>query len=189
MTLTQGQIEEIRQGNIKAFELLFAEYYHKVRAFAFGMLKNEQEADEVAQVVFTKIWICRDRLVPSLSLTNYIFTIARNEVNDFFRQSFYLKNFRDVYLIHNKESLYEIDNEIDVKQMRGMLDDVIAEMPAQRQKIFIMSRKRFMTNEEIAAALGISKRTVEKHISLALATIREKLGEFMLWAIIFLFQY
>ena len=49
-----------------------------------------------------------------------------------------------------------------------------------------MSRRQFLTNDEIASKLGLSKRTVEKHISLALATIRDRLGDFFLWLLIFL---
>ena len=111
--MTERHIEEIRRGSIKAFEVLFNEYYHKVKSFAFGMLKNELEAEEVAQVVFTKVWISRDRIVSSKSLSAYIFTITRNEVVDFFRADFYYKNFL-IILIH--QFRYHIVQRIFVKQ-------------------------------------------------------------------------
>lgn len=184
--MTERHIEEIRRGSIKAFEVLFNEYYHKVKSFAFGMLKNELEAEEVAQVVFTKVWISRDRIVSSKSLSAYIFTITRNEVVDFFRADFYYKNFKEGYLANNSQSTCEIESDIDVRQMKNMLDQAVSEMPSQRQKVFIMSRTLMMSNDEIAQSLGISKRTVEKHISMALAFLREKLGDFMVWILFFL---
>ena len=67
-----------------------------------------------------------------------------------------------------------------------MLDQAVSEMPAQRQKVFIMSRTLLMSNDEIAQSLGISKRTVEKHISIALAFLRKKLGDFMVWILFFI---
>ena len=48
-----------------------------------------------------------------------------------------------------------------------------------------MSREQFLSNDEIAKTLGLSKRTVEKHISLALATIIKNLGDFLYWLFIF----
>lgn len=45
-------------------------------------------------------------------------------------------------------------------------------MPPQRKQIFCMSRRQGMSIEEISKKLGISKRTVETHISLALRSLR-----------------
>lgn len=58
-------------------------------------------------------------------------------------------------------------------------------MPPQRRTIYQMSREQFLSNDEIAKTLGLSKRTVEKHISLALATIKKNLGDFLFWLFIF----
>ncbi len=64
--------------------------------------------------------------------------------------------------------------------------ETVDAMPEQRRLVFRMSRWQFLSNDEIAVRLGISKRTVEKHISLALAEIRRKLGEFLFFLFIFL---
>ena len=51
----------------------------------------------------------------------------------------------------------------------------IASMPEQRRRIFLMSREDGMSNADIADRLGISKRTVETHISLSLAQLKKLL--------------
>ena len=79
-----------------------------------------------------------------------------------------------------------MDPDYDIKDMRRILDDTIASMPDQRRRIFIMSRRQFMTNDEIADKLGISKRTVEKHISLALRELRAQMGDFLVFIALFL---
>ena len=48
-------------------------------------------------------------------------------------------------------------------------------MPPVRQRVFIMSRLRHKRNKEIAEALGITEKTVEVHITLALKQLREQL--------------
>lgn len=69
-------IENIRKGNINAFEHLFNQYYLKVRNFAFGFVKQMDMAENIAQNVFMKIWIGRENLVPDKSIDSYIFTIV-----------------------------------------------------------------------------------------------------------------
>ena len=186
MALTIEQIEMIRAGSIAAFELLFKEYYRQVRAFAYGFLKNEQEADDAAQIVFTKLWIRREHLAPDKVLNNYIFAITRNVVNDMFRDKHHFSNFYTHIQSQNRKETYELDPDYDIKDMRRILDDTIASMPDQRRRIFIMSRRQFMTNDEIADKLGISKRTVEKHISLALRELRAQMGDFLVFIALFL---
>lgn len=56
-------------------------------------------------------------------------------------------------------------------------------MPEQRKKIFKMSRKQGLSNEEIAQRLHINKRTVENHITNALAEIRKTVGRTLIFFI------
>ncbi len=55
MQITSQQIEEIRAGKIKTFEILFNAYYPRVKSFAFGMIKDQYEAEEIAQKCILKV--------------------------------------------------------------------------------------------------------------------------------------
>ena len=184
-TLTPSQIEEIRQGKIKAFEQLFNLFYPRVKNFAFGMIKNQDEAEEIAQNVFMKLWINRLNLSTDNSLSSYIFTIVQNEVYDFFRDKYYSLHYRESILSKAGIPEYEIDSEYNIKEIKEIVSTTLESMPEQRRLVFRMSREQFLTNDEIATKLGLSKRTVEKHISLALATIKRNLGDFLFWLFIF----
>ena len=65
-----------------------------------------------------------------------------------------------------------IDNELHYKELMDIVKEEIERMPAQRRRIFLMSRREGLSNEQIAQELGLSKRTVETHISLALQQLR-----------------
>ncbi|MCM1177990.1 MAG: RNA polymerase sigma-70 factor [Ruminococcus flavefaciens] len=187
--LTEEQIEKVRDGNIAAFEAFFNHYYPRIRSFALGFLKDTDEAEEAAQIVFMKIWQGRSRLLPGRQPDSYVFTITRNVVNDMFRDRYYFQHYREQYLSDRHETDYEIDREIDIRDISKSIDEIVESMPEQRRQVFVLSRRYYLTNDEIARRLDISKRTVEKHISLALKTIRQKKGDFFLWLILFVINF
>ena len=69
--------------------------------------------------------------------------------------------------------------------MQKALDDAIEELPPRRRDIFRMSRFEYMTTKEIAGRTGLSVRTVEKHIELALRDLRSRLSPFLFFLTVF----
>ena len=61
-------------------------------------------------------------------------------------------------------------------ETRSRMQDLISKMPIQRRTVFVMSRNQGMTNKQIAEALQISVKTVERHMTLALAELRENIS-------------
>ena len=59
-------------------------------------------------------------------------------------------------------------------------------MPPQRQRIFVMSREENLSRQEIAERLGLSVRTVDKHLELALRELRNHLKDFQFILLLFL---
>ncbi|NDV46584.1 RNA polymerase sigma-70 factor [Paludibacter sp. 221] len=186
--LSKHQIEEIRQGKIAAFEDLFNLFYSRVKNFAQGMIKNEDTAEEIAQNVFMKVWMNREKLSADLSFSSYIFTITQNEVHDYFRSKYYFLHYQESLQKVDSKLEYEIDSEYNIKEIKELVNTTLLSMPEQRKLVFKLSREKFLTNDEIAQKLNISKRTVEKHISLALATIKKNLSDFLFWIFIFFIQ-
>lgn len=114
MQITSQQIEEIRAGKIKTFEILFNAYYPRVKSFAFGMIKDQYEAEEIAQNVFLKLWSNREKLSSDNTLSSYIFTIVQNEVYDFFREKHYSLGYQEKMLSTPQNLQYEIDSEYNI---------------------------------------------------------------------------
>ena len=71
----------IKLGDEQAFELLFRKFYVRLCSFANKFLDDPEEAQEIVQEVFTKIWEGRNDIDPEDSLRSYIFKIAQNLIN------------------------------------------------------------------------------------------------------------
>jgi len=76
------------------------------------------------------------------------------------------------HLPNNYVSNMDIEAEVILNEKVNILNSRINKMPKQRKKVFMMSRMEGLSNEEISNILGLSKRTVENHISLALKDLR-----------------
>ena len=74
-----------------------------------------------------------------------------------------------------------IESAYDLSHIKELVMTEVENMPPQRRTVFIMSRLQGLSNDEIATKLDISKRTVERHLNMALHLLREKLGEFLYW--------
>ena len=74
---------------------------------------------------------------------------------------------------------------VDVRERVGFIDSVMRSMPDKRREIFAMRYDRNMTNAEIARALNLSIRTVEKHVDLAIKQIRKTISVVMLFFVMF----
>lgn len=165
--------DAFRKGDQRAFRRFFTHWYAKVWGFALKMTGQDWAADEIAQNVFCKIWAHRETIadMDSGNVSGYIFTITRNEVMDWFRSRKQMLKFQQEFVMKICEESH-IEDKIDSGKALSIINKTVSSMPPVRRQVFIMSRYRHLTNSEIAAILGISRRTVEKHISISLAELR-----------------
>lgn len=156
----------------KLFEETFQEYFSRLRLFIHKLVKNQEEAEDLAQDIFVKLWA--DDLLwdgKIRDVESYLFRMAKNRVfnhieSKYVRQSYVDKKQRDNEPL--EDGVYDY---VVAKETALIIRMVIDRMPQQRRTVFLMSREEGLTNAEIAERLNLSKRTVDNHISLALADL------------------
>lgn len=171
-------LRQLREGDMASYEILFHRYYPTFFAFAKGMLKDEGAAEDIIQNVFMKIWVHREALVETMSIKNYIYVLSKREVFNHLRAKYntHVVLTEDMMTLEHPSENEETQS--DYRELREAVQNVIDAMPPKRKSVFCLSRFKSLTNQEIADKLGISIRTVEKHIELALRTFKEQLGGF-----------
>lgn len=167
-------VSRLRVGDKKAFEEIFRKYREKIYYFAIRYYNSTEDAENVVQDVFIKLWDEREGVKEELSLNNYIYTIAKNHLFNIQRKKINEKAYRN-YIIDHLVQTPNLENELIYADMKAGMDKIIDELPPQRKKVFIMSNIEGLSNKEVASILDLSVRTVEVHKSLALQTIRKAL--------------
>lgn len=176
-TEEQLLLRQLREGDMVSYEILFHRYYSTFFAFVKGILKDEGAAEDIIQNVFMKIWIHREALVETMSIKNYIYVLSKREIFNHLRAKYNTSVVLTEDMITLEHSSVHEETR-DYRELCEVVQNVIDAMPPKRKSVFCLSRFKSLTNQEIADKLGISIRTVEKHIELALRTFKEQLGGF-----------
>ena len=180
-------ILELKSGNILAFNRIFEIYSSKLYLFAKGYLKSVEDSEELVQEVFTIIWEKRNQLKSGFSFKSYIFTIAFNIIKKHFRQKAQFRKFVNSELLSDTTS--ETSQQIDYNSLKAHVLRLTESLPEKRREVFIKSRFEGLTNKEIADTLGLSKKTIENHLNLALKEIRNMMEGDKLPVVLFFFLF
>ncbi len=178
-------IEELLNGNLKAFDILFNKYAKRLYGFSIRYLKSATEAEELVQDVFFKVWENRNILKKELSFKSYLFTIAYNDILKFFRSNSYHQTYvKEV--VDLSELSYNSIESVEYASILDEVDKLIEQLPERRKSIFVKSRKEGKSSKEIAEELNLSAGTVDNNISEALKFLRENLKYESLGGLLFL---
>lgn len=168
-------VEKLHKGDITAFDLLYEKYSGLLYRFGFKYLKSEEEAKELVQSVYLKIWENRKEINRELSFKSFLFTIAYNDICKLFRKRNYFQKFISDTLHDNSHSSSETEESIDYQSVLTHVDQIVEKLPERQKSIFIKSRKEGKSTKEIAQELGLSPGTIDNYISESMKFIRQRM--------------
>lgn len=162
----------LRQNNEAAFGELYVRYKDKLIYFCIKLLKSNEEASDIVQETFIRVWEVRQFINPDLSFSSLLYTMARNRIINYFRDMDIDEKVKQIISTQKATEEEAIDSKIIYAEYQHILKNAIVQLPPRRQEIFNMSRVENMSHKEIAVQLGISVNTVQEHISEALKFIK-----------------
>ncbi len=139
----------------------FKDYYSPLCQFAFNILSDQDEAEEIVQNVFYKWWEKRESLEITQSIKSYLYKSVHNASLNRLKH----ENIKDNYKQYNatqidNNPMYATEN-LHLKEMEMELYKAIESLPEQCRRVFKLSRFEELKYAEIANQLEISIKRVE----------------------------
>lgn len=165
------------------FEGLYYKYSDRLYNFAFRFVSDEHTAQDIVHEAYGTLWE-KFEGKESDAWQALLFRIVRNRSIDTLRHqsSLRIASLTDSFRNVCDEGLYQMDfavNDSDRKtiydELTANIHSIMGKLPDRCREVFMMSRFQNMKNKEIAAALKISEKAVEKHIHKALTVFRKEL--------------
>ena len=174
------QINELRKGNKAAFEAIFDKCYEPLCKYAYSILRDMDDAEDVVQKTFCKLWDQRESLFIKSSLDSYLYRIVHNDSINSINQRTLHQEHAFNYLSFTQSDLSDsIMESIESTELQKAIKGAIAKLPPQCRKVFELSRMEQMSYSKIAEELQISTNTVENHMSKALKMLRADLKDYL----------
>ena len=165
---------EMKNGNEAAFTTIFNRYRNAMYLEAYYQLKDQQEAQDIVQDVFTWLWLKRDTIPAGVALKQYMFRATRNKCIDKYRKAKTIQHFTKEYPYIKETDTHQIP--VEIKELSHQLSNAINAIsaPASR-KAFELLYLENKSHKTIALEMGTNVQTVKNQISRALKILRGKL--------------
>ena len=169
----------LKDGDKKIFEEIYRLYYSPLCFYCMRYVGDMEEAKEIVQRLFLKIWIKRDRIEINTSLKSYLYRAVQNYALNYLQQ----QKIKQKYIIDKTHFPAQPSEngqlKLEEEELKKVIKNAISKLPEKRRKIFELSRFEDMKYNQIAEHLAISVKTVEAQMSKSLQYLRIVLKEYL----------
>lgn len=163
-------------GDLRAFERLYNRYWELLLRESYKALKDRDEAEDVVQNLFVDLYGRLGTVVVD-DIRAYLLQANRYAIYKRIRQYITERKYRtELANLFQHDSMVEEACLAEYRELENVVSASIARLPQKCREAFLLSRNQGLSYAQIARHLGVSERTVEKHISKALRCLREDLS-------------
>lgn len=160
----------------EAYTTIYDRFKGVLFIHAFRILQEKEEARDVVQEIFTKLWIKREEITFTYGLSAYLYASTRNLIFDLIARNKLSSGYLSSLAAFVQQDQCETDYRVRERELTTIIEKEIAALPEKMRNVFELSRKANLTHREVAAELNISEKTVKKQVNNALKILRSKLG-------------
>lgn len=176
MTQTQKNQQDFDDlnRNTDGFAQIIDRYTDFTFAVAFRLLNNHEDAKDISQDAFVKLWENRKKYNPKIKLTTWLYKIITNTCLDYLKKQ---KNQPDSEKILNTlpETAFLPDTKLENKQIGEIIQALSNELTPKQKTVFVLSDLEELSADEISEITGMSKSTIKSNLYHARNYIKSKL--------------
>lgn len=163
-------------GDKEAYAEIYNRYHTVLYLHACRKLQDREDARDVVQELFTRLWFKRGDLQATTNLPAYLYVSVRNRIFDLLARKKTASEYLTSLQSFIDQGDYLPDRLVREKELGRLIEGEIASLPPKMRRIFELSRKEHLTHRQIAGQLNLSEQTVKKQVANALKILRIKLG-------------
>lgn len=171
------RILNLNQGNKKAFQLIFDEWYEHMCFFAHRILNDHTIAEDIVQDAFINLWKNKEKIETEEHIKAFLYKVVRNKcINHIKHEEIkrkYAKNFE--HPIESDDFFVRLVIEEETKRL---IFETEEQLTQKQKEVFKLAMKGF-NNQEISKELGISINTVKTHKRIAYGILKKKIEKTM----------
>lgn len=154
------------------FKFLFDSYFEPVRSYLFYRGADKEEASDLAQDVFLRLWEKQLDIDPKIAI-RLLYKIA----GDMFITKYRRDKLEMNYLNSLKNDRVDVlpDHELQFKELNSNYKKALAGLSEKQRTVFLMARMDGLKYHEIAERLNLSVKAIEKRMSITLAYLKKVL--------------
>jgi RNA polymerase sigma-70 factor, ECF subfamily len=158
-------VQTIRTGDSNAFEQLVRRKTSKVYALCYRVIGNAEDAKDISQLVFLKLWENLEKYDPAYAFDTWLYRMVTNVAIDFMRN----KQSRDNAVNSNLRLVrtsFDAEQGVVVqrKEVEHVFNEISTVLSPKQKTIFIMNQMEDLPSAEIARILGCRESTVRNHL-------------------------
>jgi RNA polymerase sigma-70 factor (family 1) len=171
----QELLRLVAQGDMQAYQQLFDWYWDQVYGIGLRLTKTPEQAKDLAQDIFLKLWDNRTKLTGVRDFRSYLFVITRNLIHDQIRTKIFHESNREFltnYFAYNESSPQEL---LEQKELGEALNAAICKLPSRLREVFNLRRSEGLSHVEIAKRLNITTISSKTYMVRALMSLRKEI--------------
>jgi RNA polymerase sigma-70 factor, ECF subfamily len=185
-------VKRVRNGDQRAFKLLVERYQRKVYAVALGMLKDKEEAMDVSQEAFVKVYKYLDHFKGDSSFYTWLYRITVNICIDIIRKRAGAGGepveFDETQAVDlSQANIGALGSRLGTnpqksalrRELADKIQEALATVPEKHRAILLLREIEGMSYEELSRTLDIPKGTVMSRLFHARTKVQKILSEYL----------
>ncbi len=182
-------IKDLQKGSKAAFNALYEMYCGRLYAFCYQYTKSREDAEEIVQDVFVKLWIHRSEIDADTygTCAYFLFRLMKNQLINRYNALLNSPMFEEYTNVVSLMEEADTEKAVEYREFKETLLSIIQRLPQNQRSVAQCRLLEELNTEETAQRLSLSEQTVRNQLSMALKTIRERLCKLeYIWFILFL---
>lgn len=172
-------LKKIKEGDIKAFEGVFRQYYAPLCLYGLSITGRKDVAEEIVQELFYVWWKDRENIQILRSVKNYLYGAVRNQSLQYLEHIAVQERHRERVLLKEKDEQDATPHQqLEYKELEEVINRTLKQLPDRRLKIFRMHRMEGKKYKEIAETLSVSVKTIEAEMTKVYQLLRQEIEKY-----------